>query len=106
MSTTTAAAAAAALALAIALGPLTGHTASRVVHTEEDLDFARCVWMMEQSVARLNVPANRIIPVVNTAISRITKIVLDDANLILMCSGPDRRLVIIESTPPDLHLIR
>jgi hypothetical protein len=36
----------------------------------------------------------------------VTKIVADDANLIITCSEPDQKMLIQESTPPDLHLIQ
>ena len=70
------------------------------------MSFEQCISASENTIAQLNVSANRIVPVVNTEIVKITKIVTDDANIIITCSKADNNMVITKSTPPDLHLIR
>jgi hypothetical protein len=88
-----------------AAGGAVQHRAVRTADTRT-MDFGACLAFTERTIAALNVPANRIIPIVNTGILRVTKVVAEDGNVIISCSKPDRKLVITESTPPDLHLLK
>jgi hypothetical protein len=72
----------------------------------ETMDFERCVGAVALTIAQLNASPSRIIPIVDTSIMLMTKVVGDDANYIFTCSKPDRKFLLTQSTPPDLHLVR
>jgi len=72
----------------------------------EDISFENCLIRSEVSISGLNLPANRVIPVVNTDALKVTKIIADDANVVITCSRLDRKMTLIKSVPPDLHLIK
>lgn len=71
-----------------------------------EMDFEACVALVPTVAAQMNVPANRIIPIVSSSAMTVTKIVTDDENILVSCSKPDRKVLITRSSPPDLHLIR
>lgn len=72
----------------------------------EAMDFEQCVSTVSLTIAQLNESPSRIIPIVDTSILLMTKVVGDDANYIFTCSKLDRKFVLTQSTPPDFHLIQ
>jgi hypothetical protein len=73
---------------------------------KKKMTFELCIAAAEYMIAEAKVPARRVVAIANTRSLRITKLVLDDSNLILTCSRPDEILLVTKSTPADLHLIR
>lgn len=67
----------------------------------ETMEFEQCVSTVAVVIAQLNASPSQIIPIVNTSIMVMTKVVGDDANYIFTCSKPDRKLILTQSTPPD-----
>ena len=62
------------------------------------MSFEDCQAYQASTIAKLNVPASDVEPIVNSAVLTITRVYTSDGSVLISCSEPDRKMVITISS--------
>lgn len=87
----------------IRIGILSAVVVSGLAHAEAQsksipMSFDECQAYQASTIAKLNVPATDIEPVVNSSILTITRVYTADGSVLISCSKPDKKMVVTMST--------
>ncbi len=62
------------------------------------MSFDECQAYQANTIAKLNVPASDIEPIVNSSVLTITRVYTADGSVLISCSEPDQKMVVTMSS--------
>ncbi|PHN32148.1 hypothetical protein AO240_09065 [Pseudomonas sp. ICMP 460] len=62
------------------------------------MSFDECQSYQASTIAKLNVPASDIEPIVNSSVLTITRVYTADGSVLISCSKPDQKMVVTMSS--------